>query len=102
MTDEVRYTHPKTLTVQTSVLSPRILSVPILSRILPEETSHFLRLLSEHPATIHESCHTSSSSSLLSPSSRRAEARSPPSCGNGGPQARAKMRLFERSRRRRC
>src|SRR5712671_6990433 len=105
MTSEGPRTHPRTPTVQTRVLSPLILSVPILSRTFPEETSHFLRLLSEHPATTQESFHSSSSSSLLSesPSLRIFEVRNPPfRRGNGGPQARDKMRLFERSRRRRC
>ena len=76
--------------------------MPILSRILPERTSHFLRLLSEHPATIQESCHSSSSSSLLSSWPWVVGTRPLRSRKEGGPQAKVRMRLFDRSRRRRC
>ena len=99
----LKYTHPRVCTAQTNVLSPLILSVPILSVTLPLATSHFLKLLSEHPATIHESFHSSSSSSSLSSSSDFP----PPLAvfrvlclGMGGPQAILRILLFTTSSRR--
>lgn len=93
-------TYPRTPTAQTSVLSPRILSVVIFSPERPVATSHFRRLLSEHPATIQESVQSSSSSSSeLSPSFPAAASFA--CLGIGGPHARLSIRLFTRSSLRR-
>lgn len=98
------FTHPSVCTAQTNVLSPLILSVPILSVTLPLAASHFRTLLSEHPATTHESFHSSSSSSsslsLLSPPAFSALGAL--SFGTGGPQAILKILLLTRSSLRRC
>lgn len=94
--------YPSTPTAHTSVRSPRILSVPILSSTRPVVISHFLRLESEHPATSHESFQSSSSSSSSSEFSASSFFLSfAVSRGTGGPQAMLKMRLFTLSRRRR-
>jgi hypothetical protein len=87
-------------TAQTSVLSPLILSVPILSVTRPLAAFHLRRLLSEHPATIHSSFHSSSSSSSSSSDPPSFAGRS---CfGTGGPHAILKILLFTRSSRRKC
>jgi hypothetical protein len=99
-----KITHPNTPTAQTSVLSPRALSVAILSLILPDVMSQILRLLSEHPATIHGSDQSreisSSSSSSLLDSSSLAFARATLVHGVGGPQAILKSRHLALSNRR--
>ena len=88
-------THPSTPTAQTSVRSPLCLSVLIRSPMRPLATSHLRRLLSEHPATIHKSDHSSSSSS----SELSASFIASPfvSFGIGGPHARLRIRLLARS-----
>ena len=91
---KIKDTYPSTPTAQTNVRSPRILSVPILSPTRPVAKSHLRKLLSEHPATTHESDHSSSPSSS-EPSVSFV------SLGTGGPQARLSILLFTRSSRRR-
>lgn len=92
--------HPKTPTVQTSVRSPRILSVLILSSVRPVAISHFLRLLSDPPVTNHESAHSNSSSSSLSLSDPAFEAVVRRTIG--GPHAMLRSRHFTRSNLRWC
>lgn len=86
-------TYPSTPTVQTSVLSPFTFSVPMRSTTRPVATSHFRRLLSEHPVTSHESSHSSSSSSLVSSFCKFSLDRE----GRGGPQATLRILPFTRS-----
>lgn len=96
-------THPNTPTVQTNVLSPLFLSTLILSSTLPLTTSHFLRLLSEHPATNHESDQSFVTSSSSSESSMFLVLGlfEEVSRGTGGAHARLRIRLLTRSKRRR-
>ena len=95
-------TDPSTPTAQTSVLSPRILSVPILSSNLPLGTSHFRMLLSEQPVTNHASLHSSSLSSSSLSLSLETTAVSLECLGTGGPQAMLRIRHLTRSKRRWC
>lgn len=93
-------TYPNVPTAQTNVLSPFILSVPILSVSRPLAESHLRRLLSEQPATSHESFQSSSSSSESSESSPSVFEAVRSCLGIGGPQAILSILLFARSRRR--
>ncbi len=97
--DTKGFTHPRTPTAHTNVRSPRTLSVPIRSSTRPVAKSNFRMLLSEPPVTSHDSDHSSSSSSE--------SASTPAFCaffvrGTGGPHAMLRIRLFTRSKRRRC